>query len=383
MTVVGINELNVLNEKSKFENYERIESGKSADIQTYLTAKIDDNVLFQYDNTGSISHLSSKYKTEVGEIFKIAGFYDLTFEFTPNNSVPVRLGSDVYYVEENGIKNSFPKKIETYNDYEGWFGHIFNCFEGPVLLIPDTNILIYCYYSNYLKKMIDDSKNKASIELSRLTLMEIERQANDAKNRVEKTEDYLNSIKEDKDKQKEDKDKQKEDKDKQKALKSLKDSKRTLRLRFQTMGEIVEITKDGGKLFPYNDMLIKSFDKASGFSFADSWIRWEIQERMKVVRVSNLIFLTSDLVSALMSRAENINTIYVYNTKENRKKKNIIDNLIYTTSVLFENCKIEISGNYTDKVRTFDLKSIWNGKSHEDWCKRKVDFKYSDSIINI
>lgn len=117
----------------------------------------------------------------------MSGVFEMNFEFTPNNII--NLKSDNTYFYNN--QTPFPKKIETFNAYEGWFNHVISCFSGNVVLIPDTNFLMYCYYSNYFKNMIQQKRDKVSFCLSRLTLLEIERQINELSDRIKKNEKAL------------------------------------------------------------------------------------------------------------------------------------------------------------------------------------------------
>ena len=138
------------------------------------------------------------------------------------------------------------------------------------------------------------------------------------------------------------------------------------------------MTKDGADTLPtLNDNLLQSFPKASGGSFADSWIRMEIYDYYKTIEDSDidLIFLTADLLNALMSSAENINTIYIYNRNEIRpRNRNPINNLIYTISNYFEEINLIIKTTVSDKEENFMIKGVWGGKTVEEWSNKMVIF---------
>lgn len=233
-----------------------------------------------------------------------------------------------------------------------------------MLLIPDTNFLLNCYYSNYFKNTVQKNKGRVIFALSRLTLLEVERILNDLSKTIKSSERKLVSNDEI------------SEKDLEIAKKSLEENKRQLRLGFQAIGEIGEMIRDGASLIPYIENLIKSFPRASGVAFADSSIRLEIDEYAKEVRKqgNDIIFLTSDLLNSLMSVAENMNTLYIYNTKKIRERNKDIAKLIYSTCVFFGECTITIKSNQTTSERKFILKSAWDGKSTEEWANRKVDY---------
>jgi hypothetical protein len=265
-----------------------------------------DDTLLEYEYThGKITKVNDKYKSELGEVLEKSGMYDLNYEFTPNNLLNLKPNNGSYVLNDG---SDFLKKIESHMDYEGWFQMIFKCFQH-VLLIPDTNFLLNCYYSNYFKKIAQKNKPRVIFALSRLTLLEVERIHNEIAKIIKPLERKLvnNEIPE---------------KELENAKKSFEENRRQMRLGFQAIGEIGEMIRDGASLIPYNENLIKSFPRSSGVAFADSSIRLEIDEYAKEVRKqgNDIIFLTSDLLNSLMSVAENMNTLYIYNTQIHRSE---------------------------------------------------------------
>jgi len=310
--------------------------------------------------------MNAKHQSGLDEIFERAGIYDLNYEFTPNNILNLKSDNRSYYTNDG---SDFLKKIESHMDYETWFQKIFGCFQ-IVLLVPDTNFLLNCYYSNYFKDTVQKNKGKVIFALSKLTLLEVERIHNELSKTIKSTETKLinNEIPE---------------KDLQSAKKSLAENKTQLRLGFQAIGEIGEMIRDGASIIPYNEKLLKFFPRASGIAFADSSIRMEIYEHAKEVRKdgNDIIFLTSDLLNSLMSVAENMNTLYIYDTKRVRERKKDIAKLIYSICVFFEECTVTIKSNQTRNEIKFKLKSVWAGKSTEEWANRKVDYTPLSNVL--
>ena len=357
MRIIGIDQLDIGNILSAFEDAS-IEPGRVyRNIRTSIVVELGNDLLFQFDTPHGNLTINDKYKIELDEVFAIAGIFDLSFQFSPNNILNIKPTNSSYTIND-GI--DIVKKIESFVDYESWFQKIFGCFQH-VLLVPDTNFLLNCYYSNYLKNIIQKNKNKVVISISRLTLFEVERKFNEVSEEIKKLKKGLEkgNLEEGKLKEKNE---------------QIEEQLRLKRLRFQAVGEIGEMMRDGASIIPYNDNLLKSFPNASGSSFADTWIRMEIEEYVSQVRASgnDIIFLTSDLLSSLMAVAQNINTIYIYNTNNIREHNKDINKLVYSACVFFGECKVVIKSNQTEKERKFILKSVWAGKSTEEWANRKV-----------
>jgi len=360
MTIQSMTELDIPQMMLELEDSYMKPGTYHRNIVDSIIIGLNDDTLLEYEYTPSkITKTNDKYKSELNEVYEKAGLYDLNYEFSPNNILNLRSDNRSYILNDG---SDFLKKIESHMDYEGWFKTIFECFQH-VLLLPDTNFLLNCYYSNYFKNTVQKNKGRVIFALSRLTLLEVERILNELSKAIKPTERRLvnNEIPK---------------KDLEVAKKSLKENKRQMRLGFQAIGEIGEMIRDGASLIPYNENLIKAFPRSSGVAFADSSIRMEIDEYAKEVRKqgNDIIFLTSDLLNSLMSVAENMNTLYIYNTKRIREGNKDIAKLIYSTCVFFEECTITIKSNQTTRERKFKLKSAWDGKSTEEWANRKVDY---------
>jgi hypothetical protein len=326
---------------------------------TTISIKLGNDVIFQYNpDFNSIVFLTEYYKEELHEVFKMSGMYELYFEFTPNNTVKVTSDKNYLYP---GNANSFTKKSSSSERYAEWFESIFNSFSGNIILIPDTNFLLKCYYSNYLERVVEKNKNKVSFALSRLTLLEMERQINDLTNKIEGDRKSLKKV---------------TDADKIREIEGLLiDRRRRKRLRLQAIGEVAEIIRQGGEVIqPADDSMLRSFPKASGGSFADSWIRMELRSYEKeMLEKSNtsMIFVTGDLLNGLMAVAENINTVYTYSTDKPGLRN--MNRLLYTIANAYEECEIVIKTNSSDEEEKYSLRSVWEGKTVEEWSNKKVE----------
>jgi hypothetical protein len=159
LSVISIQDVNLYSLCESFENaIARSRSGEViTNVETTVDIKLENDLMFNYDPTyNKITNLNQNYEDIIKDIFKMSGTYEMNFEFTPNNHLNIRSNNTHYFYNNN----TFSKKMETFNAYKAWFQNIFYCFSGRIILIPDTNILVYCYYSNYLK----DMSNKTKIE---------------------------------------------------------------------------------------------------------------------------------------------------------------------------------------------------------------------------
>jgi hypothetical protein len=160
------------------------------------------------------------------------------------------------------------------------------------------------------------------------------------------------------------------------------------RAAFQSMGEILSMKNDGGRLLPNADMsLIRSFKPESGKSNADALIRREISDckdnlvtntvqQDKVSRASNLAFLTCDLMNSLAATAEDLNTIYFYRL-EDKIQRNIsyvgLTTLFFNTAVHFEDCDLTVRGREFEYQ--YRCTGAWSGKSVYDWQNSHINIE--------
>ena len=87
-------------------------------------AKKGEEIIFEYNDTvGKFNQISPDYEEHIKKIFQITGFYDITFEFTPNNRL-VFTSNDSSYIFGG---NNMLKKIETFNAYDNWFKDFLKC----------------------------------------------------------------------------------------------------------------------------------------------------------------------------------------------------------------------------------------------------------------
>ena len=188
MTILTMEQLNIPQMMMEFEiSYMRPGSYHTNIIDTIVIDSKDDTLL-EYEYThGKIRKVNDKFKSELSEVFEKSGASDLIYEFTPNNLLNLERDDKSYILND---ESDFLKKIESHMDYEGWFQTIFKCFQH-VLLIPDTNFLLNCYYSNYFKNTVQKNKGKVIFVLSKLTLLEVERINNELSKTIKSTERKL------------------------------------------------------------------------------------------------------------------------------------------------------------------------------------------------
>jgi hypothetical protein len=98
------------------------------------------------------------------DIVKKSGLYHFEIGFSPSLKF-TQEGN--YFLSKDYI---FGKKIETFNAYEGWLSMLFDAVRSKVILVPDTNFIKYCVYTNYLKP----TSLNYSIQIPRLVILEIE-----------------------------------------------------------------------------------------------------------------------------------------------------------------------------------------------------------------
>lgn len=272
----------------------------------------------EFDNTNE----------KLKNVFKKSGLYHFEIGFSPSLKFTQE---GKYFHSKNDM---FGKKIETFNAYDSWFSKLFDALNSKVILIPDTNIIKYCVYTNYLKRL----SLTYSIQIPRLTILEVESQYNRTKG---------------------------------------KDGEK-VRSAFQDMVEILKIEYDGGEIIPFVDkILLETFAKASGNGLADAWIRMEVakyildhKNRVEGSK-KTFIFLSSDLMNSLSANAEDLNVLYFFSTNEQNYDNRNILSLIINTAVAFEKCRIETD----DPAKKYEIEGMWNGKNPEEWKDEIILFK--------
>lgn len=306
-----------------------------------------------------------KYSEDLKTIFDMSGLFDLEIEFLPSSDYPLDSDNRNYFI--NGEQIS--KKMQSVNPLGGWILKLFtNLNTLHFYLVPDTNFIMNRHYSNFFKEVIAEVANSESFKskgkyiamyLSRLTILELERQIN---LKSQEIDGLIKSNKKGKEKNIEELDKE-------------------IRIRRQSLSEVLAMISDKAKIITSYPDLIQSFSGKTSKGtdiYADLWIRSELNRfkfdyrPQKNQALRGIFFLTSDLTGALTSLAEDLNTFYIYRDEseiENKKfEHGKIPLLIYISSIVFGSCQINF-----DKER-FRVNGTWRGKTPDDWRNEMVQW---------
>jgi len=232
------------------------------------------------------------------------------------------------------------KKLISDTDFEKWFNSQIN--NKRVFL--DTNVMLNHLFSA-LELAKDVSLVNSTFEIPRLSILELERQAN-PKNKSKNSSSavFQNGLK------------------KRKAL--------------LAFGELLNLISKGSQPMPELPLdTLTSFSNISGDGNTDAWIRREIKDRklfltrMQVVTFP--IFLTFDLVNSITAVAENIDTIYVSkipNWEVNILKLNTkqVSTFIVLLSILFNEVSIVVNSKKSN------LKGFWSGITTSDIVNKNI-----------
>jgi hypothetical protein len=202
------------------------------------------------------------------------------------------------------------------------------------VLVPDTNTIMNCLLSGLKFMMGLDFLKSLKIQIPRLVVLELERKANPQPNKGEKG-----------------------------LL-----AKREAMLAYQ---ELIYLKNTGATFLPKLDKdTFDGFAHFAGEQLTDSWIRREIHEaiekKLNRGKPEHMVFLTSDLTSALSGIAEGLDTNYVskINTEEKLLRGGDISQvarLIVTIASLYGEISVSINSNH------FLFKGMWTGKTTIDW----------------
>jgi hypothetical protein len=312
--------------------------------------------------------LDEQKKNDLTEVLDKSGIYDLEVEFNPASTNNIKINDGRIELQDG---TNILAKIRT-SDYtfKTWLHQACSLLGNKVHLIPDTNVTMRLYYTNYLRNLLiekthqfEDYGRRMSITIPRLGILEIESMYN--RNKPSENPPTDKAKQSDKDSYEQNEERERKGR----------------RIAFQSMGEILSMKNDGATLLPATDMsLIRSFIQEAGKGNADAWIRKEISnskphlvKSTQVIRgkaeTSNVAFLTCDLMNSLAAIAEDLNTIYFYRPEDFRQPRNISHDrlswLIFNTAIHFGECDVIIKGR--GKELKLKCKGIWSGKSVYDW----------------
>jgi hypothetical protein len=276
-------------------------------FQFRMKAFSQQKLVWEYN--GSSGEISSQKPDSILDIFTMCGAIKLVASFSG------KMGQ---------------KKLEA-SDWKEWF----LSRAGDCHLIPDTNFIRNHYCSSTLSRILGDSFKKLRFRMSRLVVLEIERQGNQ-KNEMEK------------------------------------------RLAFYAAREIDFFKKnvDFGPLPDAGDKLITSFPTQAGEGFTDMWIRREIHNAIQM-GIRPTLFLTSDLMNALAAEAEGLETCYFARLPQDSfcidaDYPSQLFDLILATAIKFNDVQLDIILTGDDVFQSYNLQAMWSGKTTSEW--------YSDSI---
>jgi len=129
--------------------------------------------------------------------------------------------------------------------------------------------------------------------------------------------------------------------------------------------------------------ILYDFTRIAGDLNTDSWIRREIKdEAFKELTESNphkYTLVTSDLINALSSDAEDLPTIYISKLPYSSIQTNILRiqvvRFLIILSILFEEITIKINS------KIFIFRGIWEGKTTTNWINDVISFVNFSQLI--
>jgi hypothetical protein len=217
-------------------------------------------------------------------------------------------------------------------EFTSWF----NSISSNRIFVPDTNTLLNRSFSGLGFILGKEYLSKLSIQIPRLTVLEMERIAN-----------------------------QEAGEQKRKVM--------------SAAAEILYLKVNGGRFMPeLNDEIFQTFSQFAGQKFTDAWIRKEIHQQAKRITYGStpqetrrLTLITSDLINALSATAEGIDTMYLSRDKSDlilprSHRIDQISQFIIMSSILFEELNIKIN----DKEYT--IHGIWEGKTPSEWITDSI-----------
>jgi hypothetical protein len=143
--------------------------------------------------------------------------------------------------------------------------------------------------------------------------------------------------------------------------------------------ELLFIKQKGGIfLLELNDSTFESFSRVAGDKFTDSWIRREIHEEIgrqeygrEPQMIKKLTLVTADLINALSANAEGIDAIYISKSSSDGflPRAHTLEQLtqfLIRCSVLFGEIRTTIN------KEEFDIKGMWEGKTTSEWITDSI-----------
>lgn len=221
-----------------------------------------------------------------------------------------------------------------------YFKEWLSSFTKDKILVPDTNAIMNCSLSSLKFLMGLNFLKSLPVKIPRLLVLELERKANPKSGR---DKDLL--------------------------------AKRESMLAYQ---ELIYLRNTCAEFLPKLDKdTFNGFTKLAGEQMMDSWIRREIHEAQGATVWSDgnkrVVFLTSDLTSALSAIAEGLDTVYVSRMVEEGILLRMggvsqLSRLIVNMAALYNDISVTINS------QRFAFRGMWNGKTTIDWMDYVVLF---------
>ncbi len=238
-------------------------------------------------------------------------------------------------------KNSFSKveKLTIAEDFVTWY----NTQTSKKMIFIDTNIMLHRIFSS-LELALGSSLASKDFEIPRLTILEMERQANAKNNEGTSTTNHKVGLK-----------------------------KRKTLLGFS---ELLYLKNKGAQHMPELPLeTLTGFSNISGDGFTDAWIRREIKDRrfflMRAGSATFQLFFTADMVNALSALAEGIDTVYISPVPEWEKhiqqiNLSQISQLICFLATLLNDITINVNSNKSN------IKGFWSGITTSNIINRDI-----------
>jgi hypothetical protein len=226
----------------------------------------------------------------------------------------------------------FPHSSTSSPEWAKWFFGFTNLSDGFII---DTNMIMNHYCSNILFKKIGVAFDGLKIRIPRLSILEIERKANE-------------------------------------------DDKMKKRIGLFATSEIIFLKNHNAQLLPPLDpVLLTSFSEKAGSKNIDSWIRKEVSDFI-ASDTSNLtlppIFATCDVANGLAAFSEDINTcVFSRNAYErffidiNGHNTSNLTELIVNLAITFQKIGLKVYSDGKNLTKAYVIEGIWTGKTPSDW----------------
>jgi hypothetical protein len=346
-----------------------------------LTICHNETLLFRLSDFQSSSFDPNSTSEDMKQILTRSGVLDAEIEFRPNRDFKSKFSD-----KDNSLPTPF--RIRGLRD---WLRRLCENTSETFYLIPDTNVLINCYYSNFIKPAIAENRHHLQFILPRIVTLELERRVSSYEysrslefdEMVTKLKSAIDNIQKLIEEQfKKAKDGQYESAGARILEKKLTTEKQKVesvdrglkrkRLSFVGLNELYSMLLDGAQTMSnleYPSLYLKNN------GLPDSLIRMEIAHNLGNSSPSNHIFLSTDFASSQAGSAENLNSMYFHHLSSvTDKTMQGFENIMYNSAIQFNDCDITIQSK--NVKRTMRLIGMWEGKNQSDWSANSVQYEF-------